>query len=72
MSKGSQNGAQIDAKSHQKSIPKLVTKKNMEIIKFHVSLNGKIIEIKFIVKTNIFNVLEVACANGKGIKQQQK
>ena len=44
--KGFQNGAKIDAKTHQKSMPKLVTKKIMEIIKNHVSLNCKIIEIQ--------------------------
>ena len=43
--KGIPKWSQIDAKSHQKSIPKLVSKKIMKIIKIHVSLNGKIIEI---------------------------
>ena len=45
MQKGSQNGTKIDAKSHRKSMPKLVTKKIRKIIKNHVSLNGKNIEI---------------------------
>ena len=43
--KGCQNGIKIDAKTHQKSMPKLVTKKIMKVIKNNVSLNGKIIEI---------------------------
>ena len=34
-----------DAKTHQNPMPKLVTKKIMEIIENHVSLNGKIIQI---------------------------
>ena len=45
MPKGFQNGANIDAKTHQKSMPKLVTKKIMGIIKRNVSLNGEIIEL---------------------------
>jgi len=45
IAKGSQNGTEIDAKTHQKSMPKLVSKKIREIIKNHVSLKGKIIEI---------------------------
>ena len=44
-SKGSQNGAEIDAKTHQKSMPELVSKKISEIIKNHVSLKNEIIEI---------------------------
>ena len=43
--KWSQNVIQNCSKTHQKSMPKLVTKKIMKIIKNHVSLNGKIIEI---------------------------
>ena len=42
--KAFQNGSEIDAKTNQKSVPKLVTKKNMKIIKVHVSLKGKIIQ----------------------------
>ena len=38
-------GAQINAKTHQKSMPKLVTKRIRKFIKNHVSLKGKIIEI---------------------------
>jgi hypothetical protein len=45
MPEGSQNGAKIGAQTHQKSIPKLVTKRIRNIIKNHVSLKGKIIEI---------------------------
>ena len=45
MPKGSQNRAEIDAETHQKSMPKLVMEKIMKIIKNHVSLNVKIIEI---------------------------
>ena len=45
IAKGSQNGAEIDAKMHQKSMPELVSKKIREIIKNHVSLKSEIIEI---------------------------
>ena len=45
IAKGSQNGAEIDAKTHQKSMPELVSKKIREIIKNHVSLKSEIIEI---------------------------
>ena len=45
IAKGSQNGAEIDAKTHQKSMTELVSKKIREIIKNHVSLKSKIIEI---------------------------
>ena len=37
--------AEIDAKTHQKSMPELVSKKIREIIKNHVSLKSEIIEI---------------------------
>ena len=43
---GLQNRTKIDAKTLQASMPKLVTKKVMGIIKNHVSLNGEIIEIQ--------------------------
>ena len=56
IAKGSQNEAEIDAKTHQKSMPELVSKKIKEIIKNHVSLNGEIIEI--IGKTMVFDDLE--------------
>ena len=45
MPKGSQDGAEIVTITHQKTMPKLVTEKIMKIIKHHVSLKGKIIEI---------------------------
>ena len=45
IAKGSQNGAEIDAKTHQKSMPELVSKKIREITKNHVSLKSEIIEI---------------------------
>jgi len=38
--KGSQNGAEIDAKTHQKSMPKLVSKRIMNIMNIHVFLKG--------------------------------
>ena len=41
MLEGSQNGAKIDATTHQKSMPKLVTKKIMKIIKDNISLYDK-------------------------------
>ena len=44
MPKGSHNGTKNDAKTHQESMPKLVTNKIMKLIENHVSLNGKIIE----------------------------
>ena len=43
--KGSQNGSKIDAQTHQKPLPKQVSKKIMEIIENNVSLKGKTIEI---------------------------
>ena len=45
MPKVSQNGANIDATTHQNSMPKLVTKKIRNIIDNHLSLNGKNIKI---------------------------
>ena len=45
IAKGSQNGTEIDAKTHQKSMPELVSKNIREIIKNHVSLKSEIIEI---------------------------
>ena len=38
--KGSQNGAEIDAETHQKSMPKLVSKKIRNIMENHVFLKG--------------------------------
>jgi hypothetical protein len=40
MPKGSQNGANIDAKTHQKAMPELVSKKIRKIMKIHVLLRG--------------------------------
>ena len=45
MPKGVKNRVEIGAEIHQKSMPKLVMEMIMKIIKNHVSLNGKIIEI---------------------------
>ena len=45
MPKGSQNGAEIDATTHRKSMPKRVAKKMMKTIKHHVSPNGRIMEV---------------------------
>ena len=59
MPKRCQNRVEIDAKTHQKSMPELVMKKIMKIIKNHVSLSGK--PLKFIVKTCVFDGLE-GCA----------
>ena len=56
MTKGFQNGAKIDAKTDKKSMPKLVSKKIRKIMKNHVSLKGKIIEIHW--KTMVFDGLE--------------
>ena len=54
MQKCFQNEVEIDATTHHKSMPKLVTQKIMKIIKNHVSLNCKIIKIHCIVKTSVF------------------
>jgi hypothetical protein len=43
--KRSRNGVEIDAKTHQKSMPELVSEKIKKIMKIHVSLKSKIIEI---------------------------
>ena len=45
MQKSFPNGAEIDAKTHKKSMPKLVSKKIREIINNHVSLKGKTFKI---------------------------
>ena len=47
IAKGSQNGAEIDAKTHQKSIQEKVSKNIREIITNHVSLKRKIVEIQW-------------------------
>ena len=49
IAKGSQNEAEIDTKTHQKSMPELVSKKIREFIKNHISLNSEIIEIHWSV-----------------------
>ena len=41
MRKGSQNGAEIDAKTHLKSMPKMIANKGVEIMENHVFLEGK-------------------------------
>ena len=56
MPKGFQNGAKIDANTHQKSMPKVVKKRIRKIIKNKVSLKGKIIAIHW--KNNFFDGLE--------------
>ena len=40
MPKGSQNGAEIDAKTHKKSIENLVANKGVEIMNIYVFLKG--------------------------------
>ena len=45
MPKECQHGAKIDAQTHQKPMPKLVTNKIIKVIKINVFLNGKIILI---------------------------
>ena len=62
MPNGCQDGAKIDAKTHQKSMPKLVKKKIMNMVN----------SFKCIEKTNIIKVSQVACANGKGIRKTLK
>ena len=44
MPKGFQNGAKIDAKTHKRSMPTLVSEKIRKIMKTHVSLKGKLTE----------------------------
>ena len=45
IAKGSQNEAEINAKTHQKSMPELVSEEIKKIIKNHVSPKSEIIEI---------------------------
>ena len=45
MPKSFQNEAKNDAKTHQKSMPELVSDEIMKIIKNHVSLKNEIIEL---------------------------
>ena len=70
MPKVCQNGFKIDAKTHYKSMPKLMTKKSMEIIENHVSLNGK--PLKFIIKTNVFEGLAVCVRERKRYQKTSK
>ena len=56
MPKGFQNGPNIDIKSHQKSMPKLVTKRMRKITQ--ILLLWIVKSLKFIVKTNSFEGLE--------------
>ena len=44
-SKGFQHGTEIDAQTHQKTMPKLVTEMIRKIIKNHVSQKSKINQI---------------------------
>ena len=64
--KGLQNEAGLDSQSNQKSMPKQVSKKIMEIMKINVFLICKNMLTQY--KTIVFKVLKFACANGKGIK----
>ena len=66
MPKGCQNGTKIDAQTHHKSMPKLVTEEIIKVIKIHVFLNGKISQIH--CKQMVLKVSQVAYANGNGIK----
>ena len=50
--KGFQKGTEIDAQTHQKSMPKLVSKKLRKIINKYVSLKCK--PCKYKVKTMFF------------------
>ena len=56
MPEESQVGVKINAKTHPKSITKLIIKKIRKIIKNHDALKGKIIEKHW--KTNVFDGLE--------------
>ena len=66
--KGYQNEVGIDAKTHQQSMPKQVSKKIMKIIKNHVSLKGDIIQIH--CKNNGFEGL-AGCARERKRYQQK-
>ena len=62
---GCQNGANFDAKTHKKSMPKQVTKKIVDIIKNHVFLMCKNMRIHF--KTLVFEDCAGGCANTRVI-----
>ena len=66
--KGSQNGAELNAKTHQQSMPKQVSKKIMRIIKNNASLKGDIIQNH--CKNNGFEGL-AGCASERKRYQQK-
>ena len=66
-SKCFRNKAKIDAKAHDKSMPKLVTKESIKVIKNHVFLNGKIIQIH--CKTMVFEGV-TGCVREQGFHQK--
>ena len=63
MRKGCQNGVNIDAKTHHKSIPTLVSKNIRKIINNHIFLKCK---DRFILRRySNFKVFQGGCANAK-------
>ena len=66
--KGFQNGVEIGAQTHQQLMPKQVSKQIMNVIKNHVSLEGKIIEIH--CKNNGFEGLAGCARERKTTKHQ--
>ena len=61
MPQGCQNGGTIDAKTHQKSMQKLVAKKMRKIVKIHVFPMCK---NRFLIgRYSKFEVLQGECAN---------
>ena len=69
-SKDFQNGAGINAKTYQKSMPKQVSKNIMKIIKNHDSLKGKIIQS--LCKNNGFEGLAGCAREGKRYQQKHQ
>ena len=67
MPKGSQKGRQTLFPKFQKILPNQISENIMKFIKNHMLLNCKIIQIH--CKNNI---MQVACASGKGIKKTSK
>ena len=63
---GIQNGAEMDANTHQQSMPKLVAKRTMKIIQTPKNLYVK--ACTCIVQTFGLICMQVACVNGKCIK----
>ena len=49
---GFQNGAEINAETHQKSLPKLVPLQKIQNISYYAFLNGKVMQIHY--KSNGF------------------